>query len=126
MNLNQVTVPSSDVPTSIPFYEKLGFKLIVHTHEKYARFECPDGDATLSLHYANNISEGAKPIIYFECDDLDQKVDAFIGKGITIAEMPNDKPWLWREAHIYDPDGNHLILFKAGDNRKNPPWRKKD
>jgi hypothetical protein len=24
---------------------------------------------------------------------------------------------------VYDPDGNKIILFFGGDNRKNPPWR---
>ncbi len=44
-------------------------------------------------------------------------------KGIKFTSNPEDKPWLWREAHLNDLDGNHIILFKAGDNRKNPPWR---
>jgi len=44
-------------------------------------------------------------------------------KGIVFSELPNDKPWLWREAHLKDPDGNNLILFYAGTNRKAPPWR---
>ncbi len=126
MNLNQVTVPSLNVPKAISFYEDLGLKLIVHTHDAYARFECPDGESTFSIHEVEDIADGNKPIIYFECDDLDERIDALIQKGIEIEEMPNDKEWLWREAHIYDPDGNHLILFKAGKNRKNPPWRKKD
>ena len=126
MNLNQVTVPSRDVVKSIQFYEKLGFKLIVHTHDKYARFECPTGDSTFSIHYVEALASGSAPIIYFECDDLDEQVDKLLSNGIEFAEMPNNKEWLWREAHIYDPDGNHLILFKAGENRKNPPWRKKD
>ncbi|MEO1522796.1 MAG: hypothetical protein AAFU78_18740 [Cyanobacteria bacterium J06633_2] len=36
---------------------------------------------------------------------------------------PTDQPWLWREAHLRDPDGNRLILYHAGEYRKNPPWR---
>ncbi|WP_421763211.1 VOC family protein [Ekhidna sp.] len=73
MNLNQVTVPSRDEVKAISFYEKLGFKLIVHTHDKYARFECPEGDSTFSIHFTNDISTGNVPIIYFECDDLDEE-----------------------------------------------------
>ncbi|MCB0640330.1 MAG: VOC family protein [Phaeodactylibacter sp.] len=37
MNLNQVTVPSLNVQRSIAFYQLLGLRLIVHTHERYAR-----------------------------------------------------------------------------------------
>jgi catechol 2,3-dioxygenase-like lactoylglutathione lyase family enzyme len=46
INLNQVTVPSKDVKKSIEFYQKLGLKLIVKNLPTYARFECPQGDAT--------------------------------------------------------------------------------
>jgi hypothetical protein len=32
-------------------------------------------------------------------------------------------PYLWREAFLRDPDGNVIVLFSAGENRLNPPWR---
>jgi len=35
-------------------------------------------------------------------------------------------PWLWREAWLYDVDGNKLILYSAGENRLNPPWRMRE
>ncbi|MGB0788863.1 MAG: VOC family protein, partial [Marinirhabdus sp.] len=41
MNLNQISAPSADLKKSIPFYEKLGLKLIVKSLPHYARFECP-------------------------------------------------------------------------------------
>ena len=44
-------------------------------------------------------------------------------KGIEFEELPNDKPWLWKEARVKDPDGNQIILYHAGENRLNPPWR---
>lgn len=37
--------------------------------------------------------------------------------------MPNDKRWLWREAHLKDIDQTQLILYHAGENRLNPPWK---
>ena len=43
MNLNQVTVSSSDVAASILFYRRLGLILIVEDLPKYARFCCPAG-----------------------------------------------------------------------------------
>ena len=50
MNFNQVTVPVADVEKAIDFYEKLGLKLIVKALPDYARFECPNGTSTFSLH----------------------------------------------------------------------------
>jgi len=126
MNLNQITIPVRNVDTSIAFYKKLGLKLIVHTHSAYARFECPDGDSTFSLHQVEKLPTGEGVAIYFENEDLDSQVDKLVEKGIVFDEMPEDKSWLWREAHLKDPDGNRIILYHAGENRKNPPWRKKD
>ena len=122
MNLNQITVPVSDVARSIEFYQLLGLKLIVYSPE-YARFECPDGDATFSIHKVGKIQTGEGIWVYFEVNDLDSYVDTLIAKSIAFEEIPNDKSWLWREARLKDPDMNQLILYYAGDNRKNPPWR---
>jgi catechol 2,3-dioxygenase-like lactoylglutathione lyase family enzyme len=48
MNLNQITLPVTDMEISTKFYRDLGFTQIVDTPH-YARFECPDGDSTFSL-----------------------------------------------------------------------------
>lgn len=122
MNLNQITVPALDIPKSIAFYQTLGLKLIVKS-EHYARFECPEGTSTFSVHLTDKLPEGTGISVYFECADLDAKVNDLIQQGIRFDELPNDKPWLWREASLKDPDGNQLILFYAGENRLNPPWR---
>lgn len=123
MNLNQVTIPVTDVERSIAFYEKLGNRLIVKSLPGYARFECPEGEATFSLHKIDAIGSGSQVIIYFEVKDLDIVVQQLIDKGVAIDELPEDKNWLWREAKLNDPDGNKLILYYAGSNRKDPPWR---
>lgn len=122
MNLNQITVPVLNIPKAIQFYQTLGLKLIVESPH-YARFECPDGEATFSLHITDQLPEGEGISVYFECADLDAKVDELRKQGITFDELPNDKRWLWREAHLKDLDNNHIVLYFAGNNRKNPPWR---
>lgn len=126
MNLNQITVPSIDLNISIPFYEKLGLKLIVKALPHYARFECPDGNATFSIHLVEDLPKGDGISVYFELDNLEVYVNQLIEKGIEFEELPNDKSWLWREARLKDLDGNKLILFFGGVNRLNPPWRLKD
>lgn len=126
MNLNQITVPSLDLSKSIPFYQELGLKLIVKSQPHYARFECPEGQATFSLQQVEKRPEGDGIHVYFECEHLDAYVDQLISKGFQFEEFPNDKPWLWREARLKDPDGNQLILYYAGHNRLNPPWRLSD
>ncbi len=122
MNLNQVTVPSSDVQRSIAFYQVLGLKLIVESPH-YARFLCPDGNATFSVHLVEELPSGSGISVYFECENLDEKVEHLAQKGLVFDQLPKDQTWLWREAYLKDPDGNQVILFFAGENRMNPPWR---
>ena len=122
MNLNQVTISSANLEGAISFYQTLGLKLIVKSPQ-YARFVFPDGNSTFSIQEVDQFSVGNGIHIYFECDDLDQRVQDLTLKGIHFDEMPNDKVWLWREAHLKDLDGNHLILYYAGNNRLNPPWK---
>ena len=123
MNLNQVTLPTTDLERSIKFYEKLGLKLIVKALPHYARFECPEGDSTFSLHRVDEISNGEGAWVYFETEDLDGKVESLLAAGILLEELPVDKPWLWKEARLKDPDGNTIIIYFGGNNRKDPPWR---
>jgi catechol 2,3-dioxygenase-like lactoylglutathione lyase family enzyme len=123
MRLKQITIPVLDVAKAIEFYKTLGLQLIVEALPHYARFVCPDGDATFSLHQVAELPKGEGVWVYFEDDNLDETVAQLVAKGITFEELPNDKEWLWREAHLSDLDGNHIILFYAGENRLNPPWR---
>lgn len=125
MNLNQITVPSLDLSQSVPFYEKLGLKLIVQALPHYARFECPEGNSTFSIHRTADLPKGEGVYVYFECKNLDEYVERLIKEGVQFDELPNDKRWLWREARLKDLDGNQLILYYGGENRLNPPWRVK-
>ena len=85
--------------------------------------KCPVGDATFSVHRVDVLPSGEGVYIYFELDDLDDRVAGLVESGIEFEEMPEDRSWLWREARLLYPDGNRIILFRAGENRKNPPWR---
>ena len=123
LNLNQLTIRVADVEKAITFYEQLGLKLIVKSIPHYARFECVSGETTFSLHQSDNQNCSDETWIYFETDNLDKDVQELIRLGIDFEELPNNKPWLWREARFKDLDNNQLILYFAGDNRKNPPWR---
>jgi catechol 2,3-dioxygenase-like lactoylglutathione lyase family enzyme len=126
MDLNQITLPSRDVARGAAFYRKLGLLQIVEDVPKYVRFELPKGTATLSLHHVETEAASAYsafPIVFFECEDLDARVEELKAAGILFETDPVDQPWLWREASLRDPDGNELRLYSAGKNRKNPPWR---
>lgn len=121
MNLNQVTLPVKDMDSATLFYRNLGFTQIVDTAH-YARFECPEGEATFSLALdTGEYTNGA--VIYFEHQNLDDWVGALKSKGIRFEQDPADQSYLWREAVLKDPSGNTIKLYWAGENRLNPPWR---
>ena len=87
MNLNQITVPVIDVQKSIAFYKKLGLVLIVQSLPHYARFQCPDGNATFSLHQVDKLPSGEGIWIYFEVEKLDIYVQLLIIQGIVFEEL---------------------------------------
>jgi catechol 2,3-dioxygenase-like lactoylglutathione lyase family enzyme len=125
MNLNQVTIFSERPVETTEFFQKLGLILIVDSLPRYARLECPDGEATLSVNIADHVAASNDVVLYFECTDLDARVNELKALGLTFDEDPTDRPWLWRQAYLKDPNGNRICLFYAGENRKNPPWRVK-
>ncbi len=125
MNLNQATIHSNKPVETVEFYRKLGLQIVVDSLPRYARLLCPDGDSTLSVHVSEEASANANIVLYFECDDLDAKVAELKNLGLQFETEPSDQTWLWRESYLKDPNNNHICLFYAGENRKNPPWRVK-
>ncbi|MFL6846007.1 MAG: bifunctional hydroxymethylpyrimidine kinase/phosphomethylpyrimidine kinase [Allosphingosinicella sp.] len=121
MNLNQVTLPAEDYAASVAFYAALGLRQIVDSPPRYARFECPGG-ATLSIHVEAGRKAG-DATIYLESDELDAWVERLKAAGIAFETGPEDQSWGWREAHLSDPAGNRLCLYRAGRYRRFPPWR---
>lgn len=121
MRLNQVTVTLPELDAGWRFYSGLGLVPIVDARPDYVRFVCPEGDSTFSLHRGDETGGGTT--VYFECDDLDAQVRDLEAAGYHFASPPTDMPWLWREAELFDPGGNRVLLYHAGSNRLDPPWR---
>jgi hydroxymethylpyrimidine/phosphomethylpyrimidine kinase len=121
--LNQVTVTGRDYAAEVTFFRKLGLRQIVDSPENgYARFEAWGG-ATFSIQIDAEAVIAPTTAIYFECDDLDSRVEALARSGLVFEHGPRDQPWLWREARLRDPAGNIIFLYRAGESRRFPPWR---
>ena len=124
--LNQITVTGTNYERSVDFYRRLGLKQIVDSPENgYARFETAGGP-TFSVQIDPEETIAATTAIYFECEDLDERVEQLARSGIPFEHGPRNQPWMWREARLRDPDGNIIFFYKAGENRRFPPWRAKD
>ncbi|UWM73642.1 VOC family protein [Rhizobium sp. WSM4643] len=114
MRLNQVTVTMPDLDAGWNFYCALGLSPVVDARPRY-------GDSTFSLHQGEG--GGGGTTVYFECEKLDETVGSLGEAGLCFVTGPEDKSWLWREAELFDPGGNRIILYFAGSNRLDPPWR---
>ncbi len=122
MDLNQITLPATDLPASVFFYQKLGFELIVSSPH-YARFKSAQGRSTFSLHAVGAVPADSGVVVYFECMLLDRQVEQLRATGVVFLQEPCDQDWGWREARLKDPSGNTVCLYTAGEYRLNPPWR---
>jgi hydroxymethylpyrimidine/phosphomethylpyrimidine kinase len=125
LRLNQVTVTGKDYAKMVDFYRRLGLKQIVDSPENfYARFEA--GAATFSVQCDPEAEVGETVAVYFECDDLDDRVERLARSGIPFEHGPRNQPWDWREARLRDPSGNTIFIYRAGEARRYPPWRMTD
>lgn len=123
MRLNHVTLRVADLDRSVQFYKLLGFTQLVAS-DGYARFQCPEGESTLSLESRGERTTGADGVtVHFESDRLDALVAELERRGVEFEQPPTDQPYLWREAIVRDPDGHRLFIYHAGVNRLDPPWR---
>lgn len=123
MNLNHVTLIVSDFERSKAFYRALGLILVVDSPPRYARFRCPDGDATLSIEVTGAPPSAPRAELFFECADVDAAAARVEAAGVALTQQPTDMFYLWREARMLDPDGHDIRLYFAGENRLDPPWR---
>jgi catechol 2,3-dioxygenase-like lactoylglutathione lyase family enzyme len=124
MRFNHITLRVADIPRSRAFYLTLGFRFVVD-EAHYCRFLAPTGDSTLSIEQHDEAFKPGDQIgLEFDSPEaLDREVARLEAAGLTFAQRPTDQRWLWRDARLVDPDGHELMLYYAGKNRLDPPWR---
>ena len=83
----------------------------------------PSGDTTFSIELVDRVPPSEQVTLYFESADIDDDYERLRRVGIAFESPPTQMRWLWSAARMRDPDGHKLCLFRAGENRKNPPWR---
>ncbi len=121
--LNQVTLPATDYEKSVIFWKNMGLQQIVDSPSNgYARFESTGG-ATLSIATSHAAAQGGGTAVYLECRDLDARHAVLLAQGIAFDAPPSDQSYGWREARLRDPAGNAVVLYRAGEMRRYPPWR---
>ena len=79
-----------------------------------ARFECPDGESTLSVEHTAQLGVGPAPVVYLECADLYGTVGRLVKEGIRFDSLPTDRPWLWAEARLRIPPATRCASSSPG------------
>ena len=127
MRLNHITIIVTDFERSKEFYIRFGLQQIVDAPPRYARFVVPGNEATFSIEVTPDARRlgPEQAQIFFECDDVDRTCEELKAKGFVFDQPPTDMSYLWREARLRDPDNHDIRLYRAGENRLNPPWRLK-
>ena len=124
MRLNHVTLIVSDFERSKAFYKGLGLIQIVDTPPRYARFKCPDGDETFSIEVTgkppapDGVGHPVGGVVVG-----DERAAALAAQGCAFTQPPTVMFYKWREAHLRDPDGYDVRLYRAGSYRLDPPWK---
>jgi catechol 2,3-dioxygenase-like lactoylglutathione lyase family enzyme len=119
-----LSLPVTDLESSVRFYESLGFVTEVRTHQfGLMRY----GSGTLGLLELgaavarDGASGGAKLRAFVQVemgtDDLDGLYDDFVARGIPVHTAPRDRGFE-RQMQLRDPDG-FTIEFAEGDRGHN-------
>lgn len=126
MKLSNVRLLTNDFQKSVTFYrDTMDFMIGTYAEEmQFASFKT--GDAKIEIFARTQISEiigeknlpidvksQTKILLCFEVEKIDEVCAGLKKKGVTFINEPHDqKDWDARVAHLRDPDGNVIELYK--------------
>lgn len=119
--LDAILLYSKDIPSSLDFYESVGFEIKNQTDQS---FIAKLSDFSLFIHDENQVEfkkdskiepKGAGVFFHINTNNLDDFYQEMISKGLTPSSKPTDWPWGRREFVIKDPDGYKLVFYKNLD-----------
>jgi len=112
-----------DIPTSVCFFEALGFSLAFQDDESDPRYAAVVRDGVelhLQWHDASQLAHpGDRPAYRFLVREVDALHAELRSRGVFPEQVPaggpwqepGDTPWGTREFHVRDPGGNVLQFY---------------
>ena len=119
----QPVLMCSNVPASIRFYERLGFRLSFQddpASPQYAGVERDGAELHLQWHDKAQWALNDRPNYRFLVREVDALYAELLANDAITEQAgasspwsaPGDTPWGTREFHLRDPDGNGLQFYR--------------
>ena len=106
---------TTDLDSSIRFYEALGFELDFKYKDFYAGMKA--GDFVLHLKRVDDpdpsidfVSRGEHFHLYINVEDVDAAAEELRNSGVKLLQPPHDTDWGTRELVVRDDQG-HTLYF---------------
>ena len=111
----------SDVDRSVAFYGLLGFEVTGRSAGPPAYASVKLGDVRIGLCEAAPVDPATRALpvgteIVIEVDDVQQRRDEFVGRGVVLAADLVEREWGLSDFRVTDPDGYYL-RFTSGRPR---------
>lgn len=108
--LDYVELSSTDLDTTIAFYENVFGWSFTRYGDAYAGIQAPDGDGEVGGIAAGAEPTPGGPFVMLFSDDLDATAEAVTAAGGSITDGPYEFPG-GRRFHFTDPTGNALGVW---------------
>ena len=126
MKLSQIRLLVEDFHKSVAFYRDvmelpMGFSSedmqFTSFHTGETKIEIFSRQHIVDVLHENHLPAGVEAqsrfLLAFEAIGIDEMCDRLKAKGVALLNDPHDrKDWNARVAHLHDPDGNVIELYK--------------
>lgn len=116
LKVSSILIGVNDLNKVKSFYEQVfGFQFnefrppFASAHLDGVEFNIEENADYRAANWAGDYIGGRKHVS-FQTDGLEKFLAQAESLGAKIIELPQDKPWGWKEAIIADPDGNEFII----------------
>ncbi|MFT7599866.1 MAG: catechol 2,3-dioxygenase-like lactoylglutathione lyase family enzyme [Acidimicrobiales bacterium] len=105
--INAITFHVSDMPTSVRFYQALGFQA-AYGGETSAFTSFEHGENFVNLQLVDQPPPNGWGRVVLHVESPDVVYQRCLDAGIKPEMAPSDAPWGERYFHVRDPDGHEL------------------
>jgi catechol 2,3-dioxygenase-like lactoylglutathione lyase family enzyme len=112
-SISAVTLLTTDMRTSVRFYQALGFEILYGgVDAEFTSFQAGTGFLNLQVTTDGQSRESIWGRVVFWVDDVDEMYQRVLVAGYEPETQPADATWGERYFHVRDPDGHELSFAR--------------